>query len=88
MEWGLDEETFPIPIIVTAYRRSRLMEDIANILKGQSINLSKTKTLSADGGVSIHLIADVTSLDQLNWVLNKLEKLPNVIEAKRQRWTD
>ena len=88
VEWGLDEETFPIPIIVTAYRRSRLMEDIANILKGQSINLSKTKTLSADGGVSIHLIAEVTSLDQLNWVLNKLEKLPNVIEARRERWSD
>jgi len=88
VEWGLDEETFPIPIIVTAYRRSNLMEDIAHILKGQSINLSKTKTLSADGGVSIHMIAEVTSLDQLNWVLKKLEKLPNVIEAKRQRWTD
>jgi GTP pyrophosphokinase len=31
VEWGLDEETFPIPIVVTAYRRSGLMEDIANI---------------------------------------------------------
>jgi GTP pyrophosphokinase len=88
VEWGLDEETFPIPIVVTAYRRSGLMEDIANILKGQNIHLSKTKNLHIDGGVKVHMVAGVSSLDQLNWILSKMDKLPNVIEARRQRWTD
>jgi GTP pyrophosphokinase len=88
VEWGLDEETFPIPIVVTAYRRSGLMEDIANILRGQNIHLSKTKNISIDGGVKVHMVAGVSSLDQLNWILSKMEKLPNVIEARRQRWAD
>ena len=88
VEWGIEEETFPIPIVVTAYRRSGLMEDIANILRGQNIHLSKTKNLSIDGGVKVHMVAGVSSLDQLNWILSKMEKLPNVIEAHRQRWTD
>ncbi len=88
VEWGLDEETFPIPIVVTAYRRSGLMEDIANILRGQNIHLSKTKNLAIDGGVKVHMVAGVSSLEQLNWILSKMEKLPNVIEARRQRWAD
>ena len=88
VEWGLDETTFPIPIVVTAYRRSGLMEDIANILKGQNINLAKTKNVSFDGGVKVHMIAEISSLDQLNWILSKMEKLPNVVEARRQMWMD
>jgi hypothetical protein len=32
------------------------------------------------------MVAEVTSLDQLNHVLSKFEKLNNVIEAGRQNW--
>ena len=86
VDWGLDSATFPIPIVVTAYRRSGLLEDIANILKGQNINLSKTESVSFDGGIEVHMIAEISTLDQLNWMLGKMEKLPNVLEARRQTW--
>jgi (p)ppGpp synthase/HD superfamily hydrolase len=64
------------------------MEDIANILRGERINLVKTKTATANSFMTICLVAEFTSLDQLNWILKKLEKLPNVVEVERQRWTD
>ncbi|UCG23846.1 MAG: bifunctional (p)ppGpp synthetase/guanosine-3',5'-bis(diphosphate) 3'-pyrophosphohydrolase, partial [Chloroflexota bacterium] len=88
VEWGVDEEHYPIPIIIQAYRRPSLMDDIANILKGQNVNLTKTKASTADSVTTIYLVAEVTSLDQLNWILGKFEHLPNVIEARRERWTD
>jgi GTP pyrophosphokinase len=88
VEWGLEEETYPIPIMVKAYRRPGLMDDIANILKGQNIVLSKTKTAIANSITTIYMVAEVASLDQLNWVLGKLEKLNNVVEARKQRWSD
>ncbi len=88
VEWGGEEEYFPIPIVLKAYRRPGLMDDIANILKGQNISLTRTKTTSADGVVTIRLVAEVTSLDQLNWILGKFENLANVIEARRQRWSE
>ncbi|MGD8855980.1 MAG: bifunctional (p)ppGpp synthetase/guanosine-3',5'-bis(diphosphate) 3'-pyrophosphohydrolase [Chloroflexota bacterium] len=88
VEWGGDEEYFPIPIIVKAYRRPGLMDDIANILKGQNISLTKTKTTTADGISTVYLVAEIKSLDQLNWILGKFEHLPNVIEARRQRWKE
>jgi GTP pyrophosphokinase len=88
VEWGVDEEYYPIPIILEASRRPGLMDDIANILKGQHVALTKTKTITSDGVSTVYLVAEVTSLDQLNWILGKFENLPNVIGARRERWTD
>lgn len=85
--WGLDTETYPIPIVVQAYRRPGLLDDMINLFRGQQINVPSTKTTTSDSMTTIYLIAEVTSLEQLNWLLNKLENLPNVIEAHRQRWT-
>jgi RelA/SpoT family (p)ppGpp synthetase len=88
VEWGVEEEAYPIPIVIRAYRRPGLMDDIANILKGANINLARTKATTADSIATVYLVAEVTSLDQLNWLLGKLEKISNVIEARRQRWGD
>jgi GTP pyrophosphokinase len=86
VEWGIEEETYPIPIVVKAYRRPGLIDEIANILNGQNINLAKTKTNTSNSISTIYMVAEVTSLDQLNHVLSKFEKLNNVIEAGRQNW--
>jgi GTP pyrophosphokinase len=86
VDWGTVAETYPIPVIVKAYRRPRLVEDIASILRGQQISAPKTKTMTANSIISVYLVVEVTSLEQLNWLLQKLENLPNVFEAQRQRW--
>ncbi|MCP4423291.1 MAG: bifunctional (p)ppGpp synthetase/guanosine-3',5'-bis(diphosphate) 3'-pyrophosphohydrolase [Chloroflexi bacterium] len=85
VDWGLETNVFPIPIVVRAYRRAGLMDEIVSMLRGQQINVPKTKTSVADSIITIYLVAEVASLEQLNWVLQKLENLPNVIEAYRQR---
>lgn len=87
VSWGEESETYPIPIVVRSFRRSKLVDDILNILRGQQIHVPKTKTVTENNVVSIYLVAEVNSLDQLNWLLKKLENLPNVLEANRQRWS-
>ena len=87
VDWGVDTETFPIPIVVKAYRRANLVDEMSNILRGQKIAAPSTKTISSDSILTIYLVAEVTSLKQLNWLLQKFEGLPNVIEASRQRWS-
>lgn len=86
VDWGIDTETYPIPIVVTAYRRANLVDEMSSILRGQRINAPRTKTVSSESTLTIYLVAEVNSLDQLNWLLHKFEGLPNVIEARRQRW--
>ncbi|MCA9954245.1 MAG: bifunctional (p)ppGpp synthetase/guanosine-3',5'-bis(diphosphate) 3'-pyrophosphohydrolase [Anaerolineales bacterium] len=86
VEWGDDSAVYPIPIVLKAYRRPNIIEEIVSILRGQKINTPKTKTTSIGNIMTISLVVEVNSLDQLNWLLQKLESLPNVVEAHRQRW--
>jgi GTP pyrophosphokinase len=86
VDWGVDTDTFPIPIVVKAYRRANLIDEMSNILRGQRISAPTTKTVTSDSMLTVYLIAEVNSLDQLNWLLHKFEGLANVIEARRQRW--
>ena len=87
VDWGQETDTYPIPIVVQAYRRPNLIDDMASILRGQQITAPKTKTLSTESILTVYLEVEVNSLEQLNWLLKKFEALPNVIEAKRQRWS-
>ena len=86
VDWGQEMETFPIPIVVQAYRRPNLVDDMAGILRGQQIVAPKTKTVTSDSELTVYLVVEVSSLKQLNWLLKKFEALPNVIEVRRQRW--
>jgi RelA/SpoT family (p)ppGpp synthetase len=85
--WGSEEESYPIPIVVKAYRRPGLVDEMASILRGQHITAPKTKTMTNGSLLTVYLVVEVTSLEQLKWLLQKFENLPNVIEARRQRWT-
>lgn len=86
VEWGETAAVYPIPIVLKAYRRPNIIEEIVAILRGQKINTPKTKSTSVGNIMTISLVVEVKSLEQLNWLLQKLESLPNVVEAYRQRW--
>jgi (p)ppGpp synthase/HD superfamily hydrolase len=64
-----------------------LIDEIVSTLRGQQINVTKTKSTSDGTFTTVFLVAEVVSLEQLNWLLQKLENLPNVLEAYRQRRT-
>ncbi len=87
VSWGEETESYPIPIAIKAYRRPHLIEDIVNTLRARRIEVSRTKTVTSGSVTTIFLEASVTDMDQLNWLLQKLEKLPNVFEVRRQRWS-
>lgn len=87
VDWGIDTETYPIPIVVQAFRRANLIDEMSSILRGQRINAPKTKTVATESQLMVYLVVEVNSLEQLNWLLHKFEGLPNVIEARRQRWS-
>jgi GTP pyrophosphokinase len=87
VEWGTGGEKYPIPIVVTAYRRGGLIEDLVSTLRGQQINVPKTKLVTTDNIMKVYLIAEVADITQLNWLLAKLENLPKVIKAQRQSWS-
>ena len=86
VSWGEGIERYPVPIVVKAYRSPNLIENIVNTFRGRNINVPKTKTITTGNIMTIYLVVEVATLEELNWLLQKLENTRNVLEANRQRW--
>ena len=74
VDWGSESGTFSVPYTIEAYRDTNLVTKIADILKGQNINLLKTKMTHKQSGTSAFVLAEVNDLEQANWIKGRLEK--------------
>jgi len=88
VDWGRDEvtETHPVNVRVEAYDRQGLLRDIASIVADESINLSAANiaTRKKDNVATMMVTLEIADIDQLSRVLARIERLPNVVEARRQ----
>ncbi len=85
VSWGQPGKTFTVPIQIKAYDRQGLMGDISNVISDESINLIDMSLKMNQHLAVIKIVLGVQGISQLSRVLTKLENLPNVFEAKRQR---
>ena len=86
VSWGTSRATFPVQVIIQAYDRSRLLHDLTAVLADEEINVSAVKTGKRNryNILPIYITIEVSSLTQLNRVLNKLAQVPNVIDVRRR----
>ena len=87
VDWGEDiEQRFPVMIQVVAYDRTGLMRDITEIMAEERINITSANvaTHPKDHTAVITATLEITSIIQLSRVLARIEKLPNVFEARRK----
>jgi len=61
------------------------MADISNIISDESVNLIDMSMKMNQHLAAIKLVVGVKGIAQLSRLLTRLENLPNVFEAKRQR---
>ncbi|MBQ6503683.1 MAG: bifunctional (p)ppGpp synthetase/guanosine-3',5'-bis(diphosphate) 3'-pyrophosphohydrolase [Flexilinea sp.] len=84
VSWGEPKQVYSVPISVKAYDRQGLINDITNLLVSESINLENINVKTQHNYVNTEIVVDVQDISQLSRLLNKLEALPNVIEAYRK----
>ena len=86
-EDGPPEATYPVRIVIEAYDRPCLLRDITALIANEKINV--TDMVSHRGGREnishIALVIEISSLDKLGRMLAKLNQLPNILEARRDR---
>src|SRR5690554_5403471 len=88
VSWGpVPVKTYPAQIVIRAYDRSGLLRDVSQLLLNEKINVLAVNTLSnkEDNTALMTLTIEIPGLDALGRLLARLSRLPNVIEAKRQR---
>lgn len=87
VSWGSPERTFPVPVKIKAYDRDGLTRDIANLLSNNNIRLSdlKVDVDHSRGEAVFNLVIGVRNVTELRRILDLLERLHNVYEARRER---
>jgi len=87
VDWGEDlKQVFPVMIQIQAYDRTGLMRDITEITAGERINIisANAATDPKDHTAVITATLEISSIVQLSRILAKIERLPNVFEARRK----
>ena len=88
VSWGTGalKSTFQVPVRVKAYDRSGLMRDISTLLAEEDVSMARAKVEVNRSNVAIFdMILEVLDVGHLSRVLDRLERLSNVFEARRVR---
>ncbi len=86
VDWNqTDEGVYPVQIQVRAIDRAGLVHDISGVVAAEGINMSSTNAVAGrkDGISVITATLEIASAGQLTRILNKLDRLPNVVEVRR-----
>ncbi len=83
VSWGKAKDTYPVSVQIRAYDRDGLMRDVSTLVSNEGINMSSIHVSTVDSLAIFDLVMGITDLAQLSRVLNRLEALPNVLEARR-----
>jgi GTP pyrophosphokinase len=85
VSWGEAKATYPIPVRIKAYDRDGLMKDVSTLIANEKVNMPQVKVETHRNLAVFDLVLEVRDLPQLSRLLDRLENLPNVMEAQRVR---
>lgn len=84
VSWGSPTMTYSVPIRVKAYDRTGLLKDISILLSEENVTMSKARVdVNRRNMAVFDLLLQVQNVGHLSRVLDRLERLPNVFEARR-----
>lgn len=83
VSWGRPRQTYPVSVRIQAYDRDGLMRDVSTLVTNEGIGMSSIHLSTKNSLAIFDLVMLITDVEQLSRVLNRLEALPNVLEARR-----
>lgn len=87
VSWGSStRDHYVVDILIKAFDRSGLLKDVTSLLSNEKAHVYALQTQSnkQDNTAFITLTVEIDGLNSLSRLLNKLEQIPNVLEARRQ----
>jgi RelA/SpoT family (p)ppGpp synthetase len=87
VDWREDpEQGYPVMIRVLAYDRPGLMRDVSDVVLEQDVNMSSAsaETSKRNNIAVVTATLEISSVGQLATILNKLSRLPNVFDVRRE----
>jgi GTP pyrophosphokinase len=87
--WGtlIEDNRYPVPVEILAYDREGLMRDISTVIADERVNMSKVQVSTRQHIATLQVTLEIAGAQQLTRILNKIETIPNIIEARRRSMT-
>ncbi len=84
--WGEDDKaTYPVDIIIEAFDRKGLLMDLYGLLSTEKVNVIASNTLTDrhTHRATVKVTLEISNIDQLSRILNRINQLPNILDVKR-----
>ncbi len=80
------ETTYPVDIRVIASDRKGLLRDISSILTNEEVDVIGVNTQSSrkTDQATMRFTVEITNMQQLSRIIDKMAQLPDVLDVKRQ----
>ena len=87
VEWGSEKALYPVDLQIDAYDRSGLLRDVTTLLANEKSNVTEltTHTSRTDNSARIRLTVEVSSIEQVGRLIEKIRQLPNIADVRRVR---
>lgn len=88
VDWGDESEaTYPVDVLIEAYDRQGLLRDVMMVLATDNINITAANTLTDknDNTARLSLTIEISRLDMLGRIMDRINQVPNVIDVHRHR---
>ncbi|OUS37385.1 GTP diphosphokinase ['Osedax' symbiont bacterium Rs2_46_30_T18] len=88
VEWGEEgERTYPVEIVITAYDRSGLLRDMMTVFANEHCNVlsANTQTDRQNSTASFMFTIEVSRLESLGRLMDKVNQVSNVVDVRRNR---
>jgi guanosine-3',5'-bis(diphosphate) 3'-pyrophosphohydrolase len=87
--WGIEnaQHGYPVPVRIEAWDRVGLWRDISGAVADAGINIQEVQQVPTrkPGRAVLMVTLQIQSISQLSTILDKLNRLPDVIEARREQ---
>lgn len=85
--YNSDEHTYPMGILVEAFDRKGLLQDVAAVFTDEKINVIEmtTRTCPKDQSVNMIITAEMPNIERMSHVINRIMQIPNVQEVRRRQ---
>ena len=84
--WGAQETYLAVPIVIKAFDRQGLINDVTRILDLAKINILDARYHRNDDlSALLNLTLKISSTEQLSQILGKINQIPDIYDARRQQ---
>lgn len=81
---GAENVVASVDIEVEAYDRQGLLRDVSDLFVREKVNATKANMLSRGNRALMQFSLEIVDLDQLQRLLVQIERVPDVISARRR----